>query len=42
MIITAGRVIEKIKKENKYKVVKYICPSFGLQHKPSTGAIFLL
>ena len=26
MILTARRVIEKIKKENKKKVVNYICP----------------
>ena len=28
MILTAGRVIEKIKRENKNKVVKYVCPIF--------------
>ena len=28
MILTAGRVIEKIKRENKNKVVNYICPIF--------------
>ena len=28
MILTAGREIEKIKKEYKNKVVNYICPIF--------------
>ena len=28
LILTAGRVLEKIKKENKNKVVNYICPIF--------------
>ena len=26
LILTAGRVIGKIKKENKSKIVNYICP----------------
>ena len=28
MILTSGRVIEKIKKENKNKAVNYICTIF--------------
>ena len=39
LILAAGRVIEKIKKENKNKVGNYICPIFRLQHKLSTGVI---
>ena len=39
MILTAEKVMEKIKKENKDELVNYICPIFRLQHKPSTGAI---
>ena len=27
LILTAGRVIEKINKENKNKMVNYICPT---------------
>ena len=33
----AGRVIEKIKEENKNKVVKYICPIFRFATQTFNG-----
>ena len=37
MILTAGREIEKIKKEYKNKVVNYICPIFQFATQTFNG-----
>ena len=37
MILTAGRVIDKIKKENKNKVVNYICPIYQFATQTFNG-----